>query len=176
MLPVPTTGLPGEPASVMSMFIVDVSRANVSMPDVFRFRKSLFTASRFMVALDTAVSEMPPDPVVELLVSLNVLPDTLSVRVPVLFLASNRFSPPVVSPFTKLNVELVTDEVPVRFQSLTSPSPTLSPKPVMVQLAIVRFETFWPLMPTCAPPVLPLPFMFKFVNDTVDTLLILMPA
>src|SRR5262249_43379351 len=96
--------------------------------------------------------------------------------VPVLLRTSNRFSPPVVSSFTKLKLEFVTEDVPDKFHSLTSPSPGWSPKPVMVLLAIVRSDTFCPLMPTCAPPAPPLPFMFKLVTDTVDTLLMLMPA
>src|SRR5262245_37002846 len=146
------------------------------MPEVLRLRKSLLIAVRFTVALDTAVSEMPPEPVVELLVLLKVLPDTFSVSVPVLFLASNRFSPPLASPLTKLKTEFVTLHVPVRFQSLTSPSPTLSPKPVTLLLLIVRFDMFCPLMPTCAPPVPPLPFIFKLIKVTVDTLLMLMAA
>src|SRR5262245_36650582 len=119
---------------------------------------------------------MPPDPVVELRVFEKVEPVTVSVSVPVLFLTSKRFSPPVVSPFTKLNDELVTDDVPVRFQSLTSPSPTLSPNPAIVLLVIVRLETFWPFSPTWAPPAPPLPFITTLVRENVETVLRLIPA
>src|SRR5262245_8891849 len=143
-----TFPFPAVPPSVMLTFIVELARANVSMPDVLRFKKSLLEALRLMVALDTAVREMPPEPLMDGLVSLKVLPETLSVSVPVLFLASNKFSPAVVSPLTKLKVELVTVQVPVRFHILTAPSPTLSPKPVTMLLVIDRFDTFWPLMPT----------------------------
>ena len=168
--------LPAVPPSVILTFIVEESRAKVSMPDVLRLRKSLFDAATVAVALETAVTASPPEPKVELLVLLNVLPTTLRVSEPALFLISKRFSPPDVSPFTKLKLEFVTADMPVRLKSLTSPSPTASPKPLTVELAIVSVETFCPLMPTWAPPVPPLPFTFKFVKVAVVTLLMLMAA
>src|SRR5215510_10837641 len=155
---------------------VELSRANVSIPDVLRFRKLFLAALRVMVAVDAAVRDTPPDPFTELLVLLKVLPETVSVSVPVLFRASKRFSPALVSPLTKLKVEFVTRQVPERFHNFTSPSPGASPKPVTVQPIIVRLATFWPLMPTWAPPAPPLPLIFKLAKFTPDTLLMLMPA
>src|SRR5262249_33091788 len=121
---------------------------NVSMPDVFRLRYWLLKALSVITALETAVIDTPPEPFVELLVSLKVLPETPMTSDPVSFLTSTRFSPPVASPLTKLKVELVIDDVPLRSHSFTSPSPGASPNPFTVLLSIVRFDTDWPLMPT----------------------------
>ena len=51
--------LPAVPPSVMLTFIVDVSRAKVSMPAVFRLVKSLFETLRLTVELLTLVTWRP---------------------------------------------------------------------------------------------------------------------
>ena len=87
-------------------------------------RKSLFEALTLMVAADNDLSASPLDPLVELLVSLNVLPVIVSVSgyEKIWLRISKSRSPALVSPLAKLNVESVMEQLPIRFHT-TAPCP-----------------------------------------------------